>query len=195
MLVKIRPIEIGIQFWLFFLKIWNALLYCETIGNCHETKRAIHWLKVCFSCLQIEMIAVNEFAWISSVLFAIKKIILKMDLNITYINFGARYWKISIRWISIFDKLEKFPGILFQPSHLQMKNETQKTATSISIFLCYTPQLIKCQSQLQSNSIRFHFYNQNNLWLKMELNSAAASIVFHVRFAEKFRLTHIHLTN
>lgn len=83
-----------------------------------------------------------------------------MDLISPYINFGARYSEIPIRWISIFDELEKFAAILFQPSHLQQNEDKKKSQHFRQYGFCISIQYImkhQCQSQcnLGFNSILF----------------------------------------
>lgn len=89
-----------------------------------------------------------------------------MYLISPYINFGAWYWKISIRWITIFDELEKFSRILFQPSHLPKKTETKRKKKPQKIhkyrFWYQIECIMKHQSQSNSsfNSI-LHFISIN----------------------------------
>lgn len=85
-----------------------------------------------------------------------------IDFHNTYIDFSAWYWKISIGWLSIFDELKKFPGILFQKRHLQQKEEAKNTSkanmwvSNFFLFELNTWWSIKVKVHpIQSNSISF----------------------------------------
>lgn len=70
----------------------------------------------------------------------------------TYIDFSTWYWEIPIGWIAIFDELEKFPGILFQPCYLREKASNKINVIIMGYFIA-TKRIYKNEQIVHNSSL------------------------------------------